>query len=55
MQDGYDTAPLFLGEAVAGWRFSFGNWYVEPYVRFGVPFIWGAGVSGGYKFDFNKK
>jgi hypothetical protein len=54
-QDRYDTAPIFLGELAAGWRFSFGNWYVEPSARFGMPFLWGAGVSGGYRFDLKKE
>jgi hypothetical protein len=54
-QDRYDTAPIFLGEIAAGWRFMCGNWYVEPSARFGMPFLWGAGVSGGYRFDLKKE
>jgi hypothetical protein len=44
-----------LGEAAVGWRFAFGNWYVEPSARFGMPFLWSIGVSGGYRFNLNKK
>jgi hypothetical protein len=54
-QKGYDIAPLVTGEAAIGWRFTFGDWYVEPYARFGVPFIWGVGVSGGYRFNLKKR
>jgi hypothetical protein len=44
--------PAFLGGAAFGWRFNFyKNWYIEPYVRGGYPFIWGAGVLAGLHFD----
>jgi len=34
-----------------GWRFILGkNWFIEPAVRGGYPFIVGAGVSGGFRF-----
>ena len=34
----------------AGWRFPFGNrWYIEPAVRTGYPYIFGAGVSAGFR------
>jgi hypothetical protein len=52
-QDNYNTAAQILGEFAAGWRFRSGNMYAEPYVRFGVPFLWAAGVNAGYRF--NKK
>jgi hypothetical protein len=42
--------PLFLGGLTLGLRFPLGQWYVEPYLRTGYPFIWGAGVMGGYRF-----
>jgi len=33
-----------------GWRFIFGKWFVEPAIRGGYPYIFGAGVSGGLRF-----
>jgi len=46
--------PAVLGGAVFGWRYNFvKDWYIEPYVRFGYPFIWGAGFLAGFHFDFN--
>jgi hypothetical protein len=45
--------PAFLGGAAFGWRYDFNkNWHIEPYVRCGYPFIWGAGFHAGYHFDF---
>jgi hypothetical protein len=41
---------LFLGGVTLGLRFPLDQWYVEPYVRGGYPFMWGAGVIGGYRF-----
>lgn len=36
----------------AGWRFPLGTrWYIEPCVRGGYPYIFGAGVSGGIRFN----
>jgi hypothetical protein len=44
--------PAFLVGAVFGWRYYFyKNWYIEPYVRGGYPFVWGAGVLAGLSFD----
>jgi hypothetical protein len=47
-----DTAahPAVLGNLAAGLRIPLGSWYVEPYLRTGYPFIWGAGISAGYRF-----
>jgi hypothetical protein len=42
--------PAILGDLSAGLRIPFKQWYVEPYLRTGYPFIWGAGVSAGYRF-----
>ena len=53
-----EVFPAFSGGLALGWRFSFAkNWYAEPIVRFGYPYIWGAGAAIGYKFNLkeNKK
>ncbi|MDR2618030.1 MAG: hypothetical protein LBC62_04085 [Treponema sp.] len=43
--------PAFLGDLSAGIRIPFNQqWYVEPYLRAGYPFIWGAGIGAGYRF-----
>ncbi|MDR1929907.1 MAG: hypothetical protein LBQ44_04670 [Treponema sp.] len=42
--------PVFLGGLMAGIRFPLNAWYVEPSVRIGYPFIWGAGAAAGYRF-----
>jgi len=34
----------------AGARVNFNEWYVEPFLRGGVPFIAGAGIAAGYHF-----
>jgi hypothetical protein len=34
-------------ESVAGARVPIGHFYAEPEARFGVPYLWGAGVSFG--------
>lgn len=44
------TKLYFSGGATAGYRFKFGSWYAEPYVRVGYPVFWGAGVGAGYHF-----
>jgi len=47
--------PALLGGTAFGWRYNFlGNWYVEPCVRGGYPFIWGVGLITGYHFDLKK-
>jgi len=36
----------------AGWRFMIiKNWYIEPFIRGGYPYILGAGFSSGYRFN----
>jgi hypothetical protein len=41
--------PVFLGGLGAGWRFTFGQWYLEPALRLGYPYFWGGGLSFGYR------
>jgi hypothetical protein len=41
------THPAFLGGLAAGWRIFLGPWYLEPVVRGGYPYIWGAGLGFG--------
>jgi hypothetical protein len=43
-------SPVFLGGLSAGFRFPMGPLFLEPSVRGGYPFIWGAGVSLVYRF-----
>ena len=46
-----EARPAPHGGVAAGWRFTFfKHWYVEPLVRFGFPFTWGAGFMTGLKF-----
>jgi hypothetical protein len=47
-----DTAahPAVLGGLAVGFRMPLTQWYVEPYLRTGYPFIWGAGINAGYRF-----
>ena len=49
------SIPADLGSISAGasfgWRLPYGpNWFIEPTLRIGFPFILGAGISGGYRF-----
>jgi hypothetical protein len=41
--------PVFLGGLGAGWRFTFGQWHLEPALRLGYPYIWGGSLSFGYR------
>jgi hypothetical protein len=35
----------------AGWRVPLGDsWFIEPFVRGGYPYMFGAGLSGGLRF-----
>jgi hypothetical protein len=47
-----DVSPHFLGGISGGFRFPFhdGDYYAEPYLRTGYPFIWGFGVRMGCRF-----
>jgi len=49
--DIHSEAVKFLGGASAGVRFKLpGNFYIEPYARFGYPFLFGVGATAGYRF-----
>jgi hypothetical protein len=42
----------FVGGISAGWRFMMNNqWYIEPFIRGGYPYIFGAGFSTGFRFN----
>jgi hypothetical protein len=45
----YDVSARFLEGVGLGFRYAFGfkDYYVEPYIRAGYPFILGIGVKGG--------
>ena len=44
--------PAFLGGLGLGWRFHLGrSFYLEPSVRGGYPFAWGAGLNFGFYFN----
>jgi hypothetical protein len=42
--------PAILGGFTGGVRIPLNDWYVEPFIRGGYPFIWGAGLIAGYRF-----
>jgi hypothetical protein len=44
-----ETLPAFLGGLAAGWRMPLGSWFLEPTLRAGYPYIWGAGLAFGYR------
>jgi len=44
--------PAFLAGLSAGWRLYLDkNWYIEPLIRGGYPFFWGAGLFAGFRFN----
>jgi len=44
--------PAFLGGLAFGWRYNvWKKLYIEPSIRGGYPFIWGAGILVGLSFD----
>jgi len=46
-----ETFHAFSGGLSAGWRSVITkNWVMEPAVRFGYPYIWGVGITAGYRF-----
>jgi len=50
----FETADNFSPTAGlgAGWRFPLGKlWYIEPVIRGGYPYIYGASLSTGIRFD----
>jgi hypothetical protein len=44
-----NALPAVLGGLTLGWRVLLGSWYLEPALRGGYPFIWGAGLAFGYR------
>ena len=50
LEDG-DASAMFLGGLRAGFRLPLGSlFYMEPYGRFGYPFMFGIGVLAGVRF-----
>jgi len=48
--------PAVSGGIAAGWRYLINqNFYIEPYLRAGYPFIWGAGLTGGIILPLTKE
>jgi len=46
----------FVGGISAGWRFMMNKqWYIEPFIHAGYPYVFGIGFSTGLRFDLNKK
>ncbi|MDR3343108.1 MAG: hypothetical protein LBT14_10070 [Treponema sp.] len=47
-----ETTPHILGGLTTGFRYPFlgGDYYVEPFVKGGYPFLWGAGARFGCRF-----
>jgi hypothetical protein len=48
-EDGERSGGSVLGAITVGMRFSQGLLYVEPYTRFGYPFMWGIGIMTGFR------
>jgi hypothetical protein len=49
----YEVVPGLGGGLVVGTRISLKpNWYLEPYVRTGYPWLWGVGATVGWTFPF---
>ena len=45
------NAGMICAGGAFGWRFVFSDrWFVEPQVRGGYPYLFGAGVSAGIRF-----
>jgi hypothetical protein len=49
--DNFEFTPAFLGGLSLGFRYAFKykDYYVEPYVRGGYPFMFGVGLRGGVR------
>jgi len=44
--------PAFAGGLSLGWRGDIAeNWFIEPAVRFGYPYMWNIAVLAGYSFS----
>ena len=41
---------VFNAGGAAGYRFTLGSFYVEPELRFGYPYMCGAGLAAGMRF-----
>jgi len=51
-----ESYPAFSGGLTIGWRYEIiENIYVEPHVRMGYPFFWGAGISAGIKIPMTAR
>lgn len=44
------TKGLFLSGLNAGYRYYFDEVFIDAYLRFGYPHLWGLGLSAGYRF-----
>jgi hypothetical protein len=41
-----------VGGLSAGWRFPLGTrWYIEPAIRGGYPYLFGASLTAGFRFE----
>ena len=45
-----DTKFVANGGGGFGYRFAFSNFYIEPEIRVGYPYIFGAGLGTGFRF-----
>jgi len=47
-----DSLLRFMAGVRAGFRFlpGSGSFYIDPFIRAGYPFLWGAGLVGGIRF-----
>jgi hypothetical protein len=45
-----EVTPLFAGGLRIGYRQLMDSFYIEPYGRFGYPYVFGVGLSAGVKF-----
>jgi hypothetical protein len=50
--DNFEMSPAFLGGLSLGFRYAFKyqDYYIEPYIRGGFPFLFGVGLRGGVRF-----
>ncbi|MDR3020544.1 MAG: OmpA family protein [Treponema sp.] len=54
--DVLDSRSSLLGDVTAGVTIPLSSrWHIEPSIRGGYPFIFGAGITAGYKFPLTKK
>ena len=42
--------PAFNGGASIGYRLGLNNFYIEPEIRFGYPYLFGCGMYVGMRF-----